>query len=199
MSLASPVRRNEPSTRSWESSELSAKRPSMHALEHVDLEDALAGERTLAKDVLVGVGDRAGVRVDAGRSGVQRGETAALRTRQRHSHARLDQAVAARHARVARTPARSVQGVRDRRDELARSVARQDRVGVQRDDERARLPERLFTELGGEARSVAPRISRTSSSSAPRLRSQPIHRFSDSLSLRSRTSRWNGRTPCSAS
>ena len=121
-----------------------------HALEHVDLEDALAGERSLAEDVLIGVGHRAGVGIDAGRSRVQRGETAALRPRKRHPHSRLDEPVAARHARLARTPARPVERMRDRRDELPCSVSRQDRVGVEGDDERARMPKRLVAELGGE-------------------------------------------------
>ena len=52
-----------------------------HAREDVDLEDAFAGERALSEDVLVGVGDRTRIRVDAGRSRVHRREAAAARAR----------------------------------------------------------------------------------------------------------------------
>ncbi len=112
-----------------------------NALEHVDLEDALSGERALTEDVLVGVGNRARVGVDARRPRVHRREPAAPRTFERHAHARLYEPVPRRDAGLASTPSRAVERVGDRRHELARTVARQDRVRVQRYDERTVAPE----------------------------------------------------------
>ena len=59
MSLASAVRRNEPSIEVVREQRVLGEAAFEHAGEDVDLEDALAGERALAEDVLVGVGDRA--------------------------------------------------------------------------------------------------------------------------------------------
>ena len=77
MSLASAVRRNEPFDEVVGEQRVLGESAFEHAGEDVDLEDALAGERTLAEDVLVCVGNRARIRIDAGLPGVHLGETAA--------------------------------------------------------------------------------------------------------------------------
>ena len=97
--------------------------------------------------------------------------------RQRRRDARLQHAVALDDAAGAAIEARPVERMRHRADQPARGVARQLRVGVERDD---------VAHAGGHAGrrrrcatkvvSVAPRSSRLSSCSLPRLRSQPIHR-----------------------
>ncbi len=120
--------------------------------EQVDLEDPLAGERALAEDVLVCVGHRARVGVDAGDPRVHAGETAAARALERHAHPRLHEPVARAHARLAGREARAVERVRDRGDQLASAVAGQNRVGVERDDERRRVAEVDVAELGGKRR-----------------------------------------------
>ena len=62
--------------------------------EGVDVVEALAGEDPFAEEVLVGVGDRGGVGVDAGVAGVDAGEERARGARHGDADARLQDAVA---------------------------------------------------------------------------------------------------------
>ena len=95
-----------PSNRSWLSSELSGTRSGERGFEGVDVVDALAGERALAQQVLVDVGYRGGVRIDAGGAGERALERRRLGAhRQREGDARLQDGVALDHA--AELPRRS--------------------------------------------------------------------------------------------
>ena len=62
--------------------------------ERVDVVEALAGEDAFAEEILVDVGDRGRVRIDAGVAGVGPREQRSGRARHRHADARLQNAVA---------------------------------------------------------------------------------------------------------
>ena len=62
--------------------------------ERVDVVEALAGEDAFAEQILVGVGDRGRVGIDAGVPGVEPREQRAGRARERDADARLEDAVA---------------------------------------------------------------------------------------------------------
>ena len=62
--------------------------------EGVDVVQALAGEDAFAEQVLIGVGDRRRVRVDAGVARIEPREQRAGRARERDADARLQDAVA---------------------------------------------------------------------------------------------------------
>jgi hypothetical protein len=87
------------------------------ALEGIDVVDPLADEGAFARHVLVYVGHRARIGIDAGLPAVQARVPRALRAREAHAHARLEDGVSARHAfaeaRAHRgIEARAVQGMR---------------------------------------------------------------------------------------
>ena len=107
--------------------------------------------------------------------------------RQRRRDPRLQDRVAFDDPPATGVEARPVERMRHLADEPAHRVARQPRVGVERDD---------VAHIGGHGGrrpstvrnvvSVAPRSSRLSSCSLPRLRSQPIQRPSPSFHTRRR-------------
>jgi hypothetical protein len=67
------------------------------ALERVDVVDALADERAFAEQVLVDIGNRARVRVDAGFAAIQPRIAGTVGARQAQADARLQDAVAFDH------------------------------------------------------------------------------------------------------
>ncbi len=159
-------------------------------LEGVDVVDALAGVGALAEQILVDVGDRRRVGIDAARRGEDALEERALAAdRQRRRHARLQDAVAFDDAPAVGVEARPVERMRHLADQPARGVARQARVGVERDDVADAGGRRGAAVDGMNVVSAAPRSRRFSSWSLPRLRSQPIQRRSPSFQTRRRCSR----------
>ena len=80
--------------------------------ERVDVIDPLADERAFAEQVLVDVGDRARVRIDAGLAGEHPRVARAARARQPGRHARLQDAVAVDDAASGNVVARHVQRMR---------------------------------------------------------------------------------------
>src|SRR5688500_8845259 len=80
-------------------------------LERIDVVDPFAGEAALAVKVLINVGDRRRIRVDAGMSRMDRGEVGAVRAGERNSYARLKNSVAAGDAADSRIEVRAVEGV----------------------------------------------------------------------------------------
>ena len=148
--------------------------------EGVDVVEPLAGEAALAEEVLVGVRDGGGVRVDAGVPGEDAREARARGARGRDADARLQDPVALGDAAAARVEAGPVERVRDDADELLRAVAREARVRVERDavahareDARARRPARRSSCRSRRAGAgSAPRASRASAPS-PSTRPPP--------------------------
>ena len=113
--------------------------PAECPLERVDLVDSLADERAFAEDVLVHVGDRARIGIDARLAGVQARVPRACLPGQTCSHTRLQDSVAPRDHRFADALAHcletgTVEWVLHRADELTRRVAGQLRIGIERDD-----------------------------------------------------------------
>src|SRR5688500_2874493 len=103
-------------------------------LECIDVVDPFAGKAAFAVEVLINVGDRRRIRVDAGMSRMDRGEIGAVRAGERDSHARLKNSVAAGDAADSRIAVRPVEWVGNAPDQQLRRVARQYGVGVERDD-----------------------------------------------------------------
>ncbi len=104
--------------------------------EGVDVVDALAGERPLPEQVLVDVGDRRRVGIDARRAREDTLEERPLVAgRQRRRDPRLQDAVALDHAAAALVEARPVERVRERADQPAGDLAGQPGVGIQGEHE----------------------------------------------------------------
>ncbi len=102
-------------------------------LEGIDLVDALADERAFTEQILIDVGDAAGIRVEAGLAAMQLCVTRSVRAGQACCHTRLQDAVTFNHPSLRNVVARAIQRMRHCPDELPRRVARQLRIGVQRD------------------------------------------------------------------
>ena len=160
--------------------------------ERVDVVDPLAGEAALLEEVLVDVRDGGRIRVDAGGPGEGSLEDrGVLAGRQRGRDPWLQQAVTVGDPTQPGIEARLVERVGDRPDESPDDAARQSGVRVERDD--------VAHVRGGTVRGaglvrklvvVDPRNSAFSSWSLPRLRSQPIQRFSPAFHIRRR---WKSR------
>ena len=105
------------------------------AFENIDIVDAFADKRAFAEQVLIDIGDRPRIGVDASLAAVQPGVAAAVGAGQTQGHAGLQDAVALDHdvALRAAAEARPVQRVRHGGDKMRGRVARQLRIGVQRD------------------------------------------------------------------
>ena len=101
--------------------------------ERVDVVEALAGEDAFAEQVLVGVGDRGRVGVDAGVAGIEAREQRPRRAREGDADPRLQDAVAVGDAPGLRIEGRAIERVRDDADQLPRRITRQARVAVERD------------------------------------------------------------------
>ena len=146
-------------------------------LERIDVVDALAGVGAFAEQVLIDVGNGGGIGIDAVHAGEDALEQRTFAAdRQRRRDPRLQHGMTLDDAAGSGVEARPVERMRHLADQAAHRVARQPRVGVERDD---------VADAGGHAGaavdgqkvvSVAPRSSRLSSCSLPRLRSQPIQR-----------------------
>ena len=98
--------------------------------EHIHVVDALAHERALVEDVLVEVGDRPRVGIDAGLAGVEAGEARAARARHGDGDERLQDPVALTDTTELDVETRAVERVGHGGGELACRVARQLGVAV---------------------------------------------------------------------
>ena len=104
-------------------------------IESVDVVNALAGIGAFAEHVLIDVGNRGSVRIDAAQAGENALEQRAFEShRKRRGHARLHHAIALDDAPRLRIETRPVERMRHLADQAADSVARQARIGVERDD-----------------------------------------------------------------
>ena len=101
--------------------------------EGVHVVEPLAGEDAFGEEVLVRVGDRGGVGVDARVPGVEPREERARGARHRHAHPGLQDRVALRDTAETRVEPGPVERVGGDADQLLRGVARQARVRVERD------------------------------------------------------------------
>ena len=99
----------------------------------LDVVDGLADELALSEQVLVNVGDLAGIGVQADISRKQAGEARSLRLGQRDSQPRLEDAVAPRHALVLHIDVRAVQRMRHGGGHFPGGLRRQLGVGIQHD------------------------------------------------------------------
>ena len=109
------------------------KPPRERALECVDVVDPFANERALAESILIDVGNRARVGVDAGLSAEKARVTRTARPLEAGRHPRLQDAVSAGHALALHVVMRAVQRMRHRAHQLPRRVARQLGIGIERD------------------------------------------------------------------
>src|SRR5688500_2541913 len=101
------------------------------ALKRVDVIEALPGEVTFAEKVLVNVGDRGRVRIDAGVAGENLDK---LRTRgagERDAYPWLKNSIPARYAVVVRIDARRVQRMNCGADQFTSNIARKLSIGVE--------------------------------------------------------------------
>jgi len=146
-------------------------------LEDVDVVDSLAVVRAFAEQILIHVGDGESVGIDTGAAGEHALEDRALAAgRQRRRDARLKHPVSFADAAIVRVEARRVQRMRHLADQAAGSVARHAGIGVKRDYVADAFGHNRGRAVDcDELVSVAPRRSRFSSCSLPRLRSHPIH------------------------
>ena len=104
-------------------------------LEGVDVVDALAGVGAFAEQVLIDVGDRRGIGIDAAHAGKDALEQRAFAAdRQRGRDPRLQHRIALDDPAGGGVEARPVERMRHLADQAADRVARQLRVGVERDD-----------------------------------------------------------------
>ena len=112
--------------------------------------------------------------IDARLAGEQAREPRAARAGHRDGDARLQDRVALGDAAARLVEDRPIQRVRHRADQLPRRVARQLGVAVEHDHVLDVAQPRRVADDGREGR-ASPRSAALSSSSLPRLRSQPIH------------------------
>ncbi len=103
-------------------------------LERLDVVDPLSGEAPLAIEILIHIRDRGRIRIHTRMPGVDRGEDRAIRARERHADARLEDAVAADHSSVYRIVNGTIERMRQCSHEERRRVGRKHGVGVESDD-----------------------------------------------------------------
>ena len=112
-----------------------ADAPSQHRLEGIDVIEPLAGEGAFAEKVLIDVGDREDVGIEAAVDGEYPLEGGSLLAgRQRRRHARLQDAVARCHRRRRGIDDGLVRRMRHLADELRDRIPGQPRVGIERHD-----------------------------------------------------------------
>jgi hypothetical protein len=92
--------------------------------ERVNVVQAFSGEDAFAEQVLIGVGYRGRVRIDARVSGIQPREERAGGTRERDADARLENAVPLGDAPDRRIERRPIQRMRNDADQLSSGVTR---------------------------------------------------------------------------
>ncbi len=102
--------------------------------EGVDVVEPLSREDPFAEEVLVGVRDGRGVRVDAGMAGVDPREERARGARERHADPGLEDPVAFRHPPGDRVDERPVERMGQDPDEGRSRAPRETRIGVQGED-----------------------------------------------------------------
>ena len=106
-----------------------------HDVQRLHVQQALAGERAFAEQVLVDLGRGGAVRVDPALAGEQPMERRGFaRPGQRRGHARLQDAVARRDAALRQVDARQVQRVCRHADQFTQAAGGQLGVAVERDD-----------------------------------------------------------------
>ena len=103
--------------------------------EDVELIDPFAGVGTLPEEVLVDVGHRGGIWVDATRAGRQALIQGALTTRQRRRDARLQHRIPFDDATRAGVESRPIERMGHRADQPGRGSPRQPGIGIEGDDE----------------------------------------------------------------
>ena len=101
--------------------------------EDVDVVQAFSGEDALAEQVLIGVGYRGRIWIDAGMPGIQPREQRAGCTREGDADARLEDAVPFSDTPDRRIVGRPIQRMRNDANQLTSDVAWQSRVAVERD------------------------------------------------------------------
>ena len=133
-------------------------------LECIDIVDALSGEASLAIQILIDIGHRRRVGIDARVTRVNRCKERAMRARERDADTRLDDAVTLGYPPNFLVVMRAIQWVRNRPDQQLRRITRQHCIRIQRDyvpdelepaciaDDRAegilRIAPQEFVELG---------------------------------------------------
>ena len=105
-----------------------------HVLERIDVVDALAGERTFAEQILIGVGNRASVGIESRIAAKQQRVTRGLVGRETGADARLQDPVARHDAPRGVIHARAIERMLHRRGQLARRIAWQLRIGIKRNN-----------------------------------------------------------------
>ncbi|MNT11948.1 hypothetical protein D3C72_1468550 [compost metagenome] len=119
--------------------------------EGVDRIDALADEGTVVEQVLVHIGNGAGIGVDTGIAAKQAGVGRACRARQADAHPWLEDGVSADDPAALFIEYRMVQRVHHGADTLARDIPWQQGIGVQGNDEAHRTQGRDITDNQGKA------------------------------------------------
>ena len=125
--------------------------PGERPLERVDVVDALADVAALVEEILIDVGHRGRVRIDADVAREDPREPRAVGADDADRDARLENSVALGHALHRRVEARPVQGVRQRADHCPAGLERQLRIAVERDDVFHRRQHAEIPELHGVA------------------------------------------------
>ena len=114
---------------------LSGTRSAQRGLERIHVVDALAGIGAFAEQILIHVGHRRGIRIDAAHAGEDALEQRAFAAdRQGRRDARLQHRVSLDDASGCGVETRPVERVRHLADEPADGFAWQPRVGIERDD-----------------------------------------------------------------
>jgi hypothetical protein len=116
--------------------------------EGIDVVEPLPRVDALAEEILVRVGHRGGVRVDAGVARVDAGEERSRRAGEGDAHPGLEDAVPLRDPALRQIEAGPVERVEDDPDQLLGSVAREPRVPVERDAEADLRKDRDVAHLG---------------------------------------------------
>ena len=101
--------------------------------ERVDVVKALAGKDAFVEEILIRIGNRRGVRIDARVSRVEPREQGAGRAEKRHTDAWLKDAVPLDNPPIARAEHRLIERMHADPDQLARDAPRQPRIAVERD------------------------------------------------------------------
>src|SRR5688500_18411768 len=97
-------------------------------LESIDVVNALSGEASLRKQILIHVRHGRRIRIYTRVTGVNRSEMRRMRTRQRYSDPRLKNPVSAHDPAEVRVVVRLVERMCHRADEHLRRIARKHRV-----------------------------------------------------------------------
>ena len=100
-------------------------------LKRIHIVETLAGKVSLAKEILINIGNGGRVRIDAGVAGKYASKPRTRGARERNTHARLHDAVAACYQFDRVIKLRPIQWMNRRAHEFARRVTRKLRVGIE--------------------------------------------------------------------